>query len=148
MVFCLTDIFYGYGRAIEVFQKKFDLGEVFRADTKTEGHSVFWIGDWEFFGGVPVSKARWFAIELTRANAPWAFSRGEPFRTIAALELVCTLLCIMIFGDRWKKDASGMPRLSGSTDNRSKSQVVQKFMTFQISIGCHIVRTCCSAAVS
>ncbi len=29
-----------------------------------------------------------FLLKLTRSNAPWAFAKGEPFRTIAALELL------------------------------------------------------------
>ena len=58
-------------------------------------------------GGAPPSRARWFAVELTKKNAAWAFERGEPFQAIAALELYTTLVSIMVFGDQWPKGAGG-----------------------------------------
>ena len=41
---------------------------------------------------------------LSRKSAPWAFAKGEPFRTIAALELTAVLVAVKLFcveGD-WK----------------------------------------------
>ena len=58
------------------------------------------IGGWECRGGCPPGKARWFAVELTKANYPWMFHRGEPFRVIASLELLATLICILAFDVR------------------------------------------------
>ena len=60
-----------------------DLGLAFRADAKAEGQLVR-IGGWECVGARRPADARWFAVELTRKSAPWAFSKGDPFRTIAA----------------------------------------------------------------
>ena len=42
------------------------------------------------FRGEGCGQARWFAMALDRENAPWAFSRGEPHRTIASIELHLT----------------------------------------------------------
>ena len=36
------------------------------------------------------------SLTLTRATAPWAYARGEPFRTIAALELLGTLVSLVV----------------------------------------------------
>ena len=71
--------------------------ECFRADAKAEGEDVG-IGGWECRGNKAPSEARWFSIKVTRQNFPWVFARGEPFRLIASLELLGTLLCWMVFG--------------------------------------------------
>ena len=92
--------FLGPGRVAEVRVASQDLGIAFRADAKAEGQCVR-IGGWECLGGARPETARWFAVDLTKANAPWAFSRGEPYRTIASLELFATLVCITSFGDSW-----------------------------------------------
>ena len=93
-----------------------DLGIAFRADAKAEGQLVV-VGGWECIGGRRPADARWFSVQLTRKTAPWAFSKGEPFRTIAALELFGTLLCVVLFGDQWPKGSSGTMMLEGITDN-------------------------------
>ena len=67
------------------------LGEAFRGDAKAAGMEVI-VGAWECWGGVPPAQARWFSVALTKTTAPWAFHRGEPFRTIASLELFTSLL--------------------------------------------------------
>ena len=36
------------------------------------------------------------SVELTRKTAPWAFERGEPYRTIASLELMGTLVGLTV----------------------------------------------------
>ena len=53
-------------------------GELFRLDAKAEGSEVA-IGGWLCAGGRATRDAPWFALRLTRANAAWAFARGEPF---------------------------------------------------------------------
>ena len=68
--------------------------ERFRTDAKAEGDDIG-IGGWRV-DERGTKYSRWFAIKLTRANAPWAFRAGEPFRTIASLELFGTLLCVKL----------------------------------------------------
>ena len=64
-----------------------DLGEVFRLDAKASNDAVA-IGGWRCKGSTRTKDASWFAISLNQRNAPWAFSKGESFRTIASLELL------------------------------------------------------------
>ena len=116
------------GRYIEIVEHGEDLGEAFRADAKAEGQSVV-VGGWESRGGVQPRMARWFAVTLTRANAAWAFSKGEPFRTIASLELFGTLLCVMIFSSAWRTSSTGRIRVTGATDNRGNSQALPRLMS-------------------
>ena len=86
-----------------------DLRIAFRSDAKAEGH-IIRIGGWESAGERTTKEARWYSVTLTRSTAQWAFSRGEPFRTIAALELYATLVSTMAFGDAWPKTAKGTVR--------------------------------------
>ena len=116
------------GRVEQLRLVSTDLGVAFRADAKAEGQEVV-VGGWECRGGTAPGAARWFSAELNRKNAPWAFSRGEPYRVIAALELFATLLCIIVFGDAWPAGAAGEVRLQGITDNAGNSFVVTRLMT-------------------
>ena len=103
-------------RCMKVRPRMPSLGPVFRADAKAAGQTVR-IGGWECRGGTPPARARWFAVILDRANAPWAFSRGEPFRTTAAIELFASLISFMVFVDEESGNEKGTLNLSGMTDN-------------------------------
>ena len=70
-------------------------GDIFRVDAKAEGNEVA-IGGWLSWNGTPPSEAQWFAVRLTKSNAPWAFRKGEPFCTIASLELLAVLVTVMV----------------------------------------------------
>ena len=124
----LEEEFVGEGRVEQIRVVAQDLGIAFRADAKAEDQCVR-IGGWECVGGARPSTARWFAVDLNRANVPWAFARGEPFRTIAALELFATLVCITTFGDAWPAGASGEVVLQGVTDNLGNSFALSKLMS-------------------
>ena len=106
----------GDGRANVVRPIGKALGTAFRADAKAEGQKVA-VGGWECIGGIPASRARWFAVELDRKTAPWAYARGEPFRSVAALELFATLLSFVLFAPQWPAAAQGSVGLTGITDN-------------------------------
>jgi hypothetical protein len=110
------------GRARTVKPRGLDLGVAFRADAKAEGQLVC-VGGWECLHSCPPKKARWFSVRLSRSSAPWAFSRGEPFRSIAALELYGTLLSLMVFSPGWPKDLTGMISVSGQTDRQRRERV-------------------------
>ena len=118
----------GPGRTIELKARTANLGCAFRADAKAQGQTVA-VGGWETLNGVRPSEARWYAVELSRKNAAWAFSKGEPFKTVAALELFATLLSIMAFAEEWPKDADGVVAVSGMTDNVGNPSVLSKLMT-------------------
>ena len=118
----------GKGRLKEVKLLSGDLGEAFRADAKAEGGLVR-IGGWECLRGCQPKEARWFSVELSRATAPWAFSRGEPYRSIAALELFATLMCVVLFSPKWPASTRGAMRLSGTTDNQGNSWALSRLMS-------------------
>ena len=120
--------FEGNGRMSKVIPLENFIGEAFRADAKAEGQCVV-IGGWECLGGVPPGKARWFSTRLDRKNAPWAFSRGEPFRTIAALELFATLVSYVVFSPKWPPSTRGSVRLAGTTDNLGNTFILSRMMT-------------------
>ena len=118
----------GAGRVCEIRAVGADLGEAFRSDAKAEGDTVV-VGGWECVRGTRPAEARWFSVGLTRATAPWAFARGEPFRTIAALELFGTLLCVVAFSGAWPASAAGRVRLTGTTDNLGNSWILARLMS-------------------
>ena len=60
------------------------LGEVFRLDAKAEGENVA-IGGWLCKEGRPTHESEWFAVDLNRRTAPWAFARGEARQTARLL---------------------------------------------------------------
>ena len=69
------------------------------------------------------------AVTLDRANTPWAFSRGEPFRTIAAIELFASLISFMVFVDEESGNEKATPNLSGMTDNSGNTPALAKLMS-------------------
>ena len=87
------------------------------------------IGGWECQGGTTAAKARWFATTLDRANAPWAFSRGEPFRSIAAIELFASLVSLMVFTKNEKGGERGVLLLTDLTDNSGNTSALSRLMS-------------------
>ena len=77
----------------------------------------------------PPGRARWFAVDLDRVSAPWAFARGEPFRTIAALELFATLICVVVFSTGWPEGAHGAMAIQGIADNAGNTFAVTRLMS-------------------
>ena len=111
-------------------------GEVFRVDAKADKGTVS-IGGWETYSGVDPSKARWFALELNRSNAPWAFVKGEPYKVIASLELLAITVAVMVFApDSLWQGTAGRLCMTAFTDNQANSYVLDKFMStaFPLSV--------------
>ncbi|CAE8672430.1 unnamed protein product [Polarella glacialis] len=113
--------------------------EHFRADAKAEGEDVR-IGGWECLDSDDVGTARWFSEVITRENAPWVFEAGEPFRTIATLELLATLCCLVAFlrvpGPVNAEEPRALLTLGGSTDNLGNKFVVAKLQTTKYPLVC------------
>jgi hypothetical protein len=100
--------------------------EWFRSDAKAEGGRA-WVGGWEFSGGQALANARWFSFEVLREEWPWVFAKeGDPQRVIAALELLGTLLCIILFDPEGLVSGKASCVLTGSTDNKGNSYIVKK----------------------
>ena len=113
-----------------------DLGELFRLDAKAEGEDVA-VGGWLSRGVSRTWDAPWFAVKLNRRNAPWAFSRGEAFRTIASLELLGALIGLMVLGPKpiYDKEFIATLLLTCGTDNRSNSFLLDRMITTKYPLG-------------
>ena len=112
------------------------LGEVFRLDAKAEGNIVA-IGGWRIRKGENPAEAEWFSLSLTKATAPWAFSRGEPFRTIAALELLGTLVSLMVLMPELEArgESAALVTMTCSTDNQGNSHLLDRLLTTKYPLG-------------
>ena len=97
----------------------------FRADARADGDDVV-IGGWLSQDGRSTWEASWFSVRITRKAFPWIWCRGEPGRNIAALELLATLFCVVLFADNFKGSEIA---ITGLTDNKGNSQALAKFMT-------------------
>lgn len=117
----------GEGRAHAVQLTSKDLGEAFRADAKAEG-GIGVVGGWRCLHGDQPCNARWFSVTLDKESAPWAFRRGEPFRSSAALEWFGTLLCVLCFARAWPVAATGIVKISGTIDNQGNSWILSRLM--------------------
>ena len=117
--------------------------EMFRVDAKAEKDLVV-IGGWEVEGEGKTEVARWFSMELTRRNAPWAFLKGEPFRNIASLELMAVLVAIIFFGDNKNSwEARGSMRISGTTDNLGNCYVLQRLLSCKFPLSIVVMELAC-----
>jgi hypothetical protein len=93
-------------------------GERFRADAKAQGQDIV-IGGWEVGGVEGTQHSRWYSLRLTREDVPWAYTRGDPFRSIASLELLATLVCVLVFGPTAQDLEGASIGLTASGDNQS-----------------------------
>ena len=79
--------------------KRSRLGALMRVDARAD--IAVAVGGWrptrDENGHIDRSRSPWFAVELNRSNAPWAFHKGEPYKAISALELFATLLGTIAF---------------------------------------------------
>jgi hypothetical protein len=108
------------------FGKNFvHVGERFRADAKAEGDTIV-IGGWELAGSEGTAHSRWFSMRLTREEIPWAYVRGDPFRSIAALELLATLVCVLVFEPAEPALTGASISLTASGDNQSNGFTLDK----------------------
>jgi hypothetical protein len=100
--------------------------EWFRTDAKAEGGKAF-IGGWEILGNLPPGESKWFAMEITAEEAPWAFAKqNDPQRVIAALELLGTMVAMVLFDPDFSRGGRSSCALTSSTDNRGNTYIVNK----------------------
>ena len=95
---------------------------MFRLDAKAAGETVA-IGGWRCRVGRPTRQAKWFAVRLNRRYTPWAFAKGEAFRTIASLELLGAFVSVMVLLplDESMAATTGLATLSCGTENQGNS---------------------------
>ncbi|CAE7451815.1 unnamed protein product, partial [Symbiodinium sp. CCMP2456] len=97
----------------------------FFSDAKAEEGSA-WVGGYLWDGH---SALQWYALEVLESWAPWAFIKKDLKRAIASLELLGTLICVKLWGERMKQRGKGQGHLTGGTDNQGNSYAVSKLMS-------------------
>jgi hypothetical protein len=102
----------------------------FKADAKAEGQDVC-LGGFEVrCPGDRLDQCRWFSIDISPQNAPWAFAKeGQAYRSIAALELFTSLLCMMLFVEPQPSRSNVTMVMPTITDNQSNESLVKKWMS-------------------
>ncbi len=95
--------------------------EAFRIDASAEG-DVIGVGGWlptrNQHGILDRAVSPWFSFSLNRSTAPWAYARGQPFRTIAALEAVGVLVALVVFEKFLSRDQDVVYTMPALTDNK------------------------------
>ena len=100
-------------------------GLSFFSDAKAESGSA-WVGGYLWDGH---SALQWYALEVLESWAPWAFIKKDFKRTVASLELLGTLICVKLWGERMRRHGRGRGHLAGGTDNQGNSYAVSKLMS-------------------
>ena len=103
-------------------------GELFRVDARADDE-VAVIGGWVPGPTADTRTALWFSHKLSREDFPWAWSRGPPSRTIAALELLAVVFAVVLFVPALPDDirVDGSVAISGATDNQGNEHVVRRW---------------------
>ena len=116
------------GRHTSSGRKPAEYGLLFKADAKAEEKRVV-LGGYSCHQGEDLKLAAWYSLELTEAQAPWLFSKGHGSRTVAASELLASLLCVVLLAPPFPKEGRGMIRVTGVTDNQGNSYIIAKLLT-------------------
>ena len=69
-------------------------------------------------------------MRLSRKSAPWAYVKGDPFKTISSLELTATLMAVMVFGKdgKWRGER-GRLSVTSFTDSLVNAFAMQRFLS-------------------
>ncbi len=106
--------------------------EPFRVDARADGELIG-VGGWRPAryedGSIDKARSKWFSIQLCRATAPWAYDRGEAFKTIASLEALAALLAIILLTESCESSTDGVLVASGFTDNRGNRYVLSRLQS-------------------
>ena len=115
--------------------------EPFRVDACADENGIG-VGGWlptrNEAGQLSTKDSPWFAVKLDQNNAPWAYSRGEPYRSIAALEAFGVLLALLAFASEDKQNCDTTVVIGGLTDNKGNSYVLNRLMTTKFPL-CAVV---------
>ena len=120
--------------------------QAFRTDAKCDEGRVI-LGGWELGREADPKKSRWFALEVSAADAPWLFDTDHlPSRSTVA-ELLASLIALEVFG-HFK--AGSHPRrvtLEAGTDNLATEHVTRKgssnkfplsYVQIQLGLKCYL----------
>ncbi len=115
--------------------------EAFRIDASAEGDSIG-VGGWlptrNQHGVLDRAKSPWFSFSLNRTTAPWAYVRGQPFRTIAALEAVGVLIALVVFEMFLSRDQDVVYAMPALTDNKGNQFSLSRLQTARFPL-CAVV---------
>ncbi len=115
--------------------------EPFRIDASAEGDRIG-VGGWLPFrnraGKLDPRVSPWFSFTLDRSTAPWAYYRGLPFRSIAALEAVAVLVALLAFHPFLSTNTDVMYCMRGLTDNRGNQFALSRLQTSRFPL-CAVV---------
>jgi hypothetical protein len=100
----------------------------FRADARAQGE-VIEGGGWLLPDSGDPAEASWISFELNRDNARWAYVAGEPFRSIAAVELYTTLVTVMTLCGKGSDGFIQRTSLAGDTDNQGNTYAVGRLLS-------------------
>ena len=107
--------------------------DIIRFDAKAQGDDVA-IGGWRS-DATSTREAAWYAVTITRKSAPWVWSRGEPFRTIASLELLAALISMLYLVRENEFITTGAQIfVHGFTDNQGNQHVINKNLCTKMPI--------------
>ena len=67
-----------------------------------------------------------FSVELTADNAPWAYYRVLPYRTMAALEALATLMAVIAFAEFMPRKADARIIMRSVADNLGKERALTR----------------------
>ena len=110
----------------------------FRTDARVENNRAY-VGGWEITdsqGTVhTTATARWFGGEILPQDAPWVWAKkGDAQRSIAALELLGTILAIVLFDPDARRYSVTTCGITGGTDNKGNSYIVSKMLSTKFPI--------------
>ena len=112
-------------------ERRLPLSGALRVDARAVG-SVIGIGGWAPVvredGSVDKAASPWFMLELKKETAPWAYEKGEPYRSIMALELFATTVAVALLGPKLLagRPAQGQVVLPSLADNLGSTHVISK----------------------
>ena len=120
--------------------------EPYRVDAKAEGEMIG-IGGWlpkrNKEGRISTEDSPWFAIELDRQSAPWAYHKGQPFRAIAALEALGALLGLVAFQNHFPPNSEAMLMVPAIGDNRGNRYALSRLQTTKFPLCCITMELAC-----
>ncbi len=121
--------------------------EAFRVDARAEGGAIG-IGGWapvcDDQGRLCPHLSPWFAVELDEKSAPWAFSRGEPYRAIASLEALGALLAVKAFGHLFDVHSEATMLIPGITDNKGNRYALSRLQTTKFPLCIVLMELSCA----
>ncbi len=80
-------------------------------------------------GLLDTTRSPWFSFELNERIAPWAYSRGQPFRAIAALEAVAVLTALVVFEPLLLRNSDVTYTMPALTDNKGNQSTISRLQS-------------------